>query len=206
MYELVEEASKVLRTPPQLFDFETRTDAEEIASKLKEAMQRFGGIGLSANQVGIDARVFVMKSEDKGVVAFFNPELKRVSQDTDLMKEGCLSFPDVYLMIKRSKVVELDYQDEKGEKHTLVLDGLAARCVQHEIDHLNGILFLQRASRLKLERALKSRPKEQRKRIEYEKRMAIAKYIQSQSNLGSSEPTVGESVQETDTVVQNTQA
>jgi len=206
MYELVEEASKVLRTPPQLFDFETRTDAEEIASKLKEAMQRFGGIGLSANQVGIDARVFVMKSEDKGVVAFFNPELKRVSQDTDLMKEGCLSFPDVYLMIKRSKVVELDYQDEKGEKHTLVLDGLAARCVQHEIDHLNGILFLQRASRLKLERALKSRPKEQRKRIEYEKRMAIAKYIQSQSNLGSSEPAVGESVQETDTVVQNTQA
>jgi len=206
MYELIDEASKVLRTPPQLFDFETRTDAEEIASKLKEAMQRFGGIGLSANQVGIDARVFVMKSEDKGVVAFFNPELKRVSQDTDLMKEGCLSFPDIYLMIKRSKVVELDYQDEKGEKHTLLLNGLAARCVQHEIDHLNGILFLQRASRLKLERALKSRPKEQRKRLEYEKRMAIAKYIQSQSNLGSSEPTVGESVQETDTVVQNTQA
>jgi len=206
MYELIDEASKVLRTPPQLFDFETRTDAEEIASKLKEAMQRFGGIGLSANQVGLDARVFVMKSEDKGVVAFFNPELKRVSQETDLMKEGCLSFPDIYLMIKRSKVVELEYQDETGEKQTLLLNGLAARCVQHEIDHLNGILFLQRASRLKLERALKSRPKEQKKRIEYEKRMAIAKYIKSQANMGSSEPTDGESVQETDTVVQDTQA
>ena len=93
------------------------------------------------------------------------------------MKEGCLSFPDIYLMIKRSKTIELEYQDSDGEKHTLVLDGMAARCVQHECDHLNGIIFLQRASRLKLERALKARPKEQKKRLEYEKRAAIAKFI-----------------------------
>ena len=219
MYELIDEASKVLRTPPQLFDFETRTDAKEVADALTEAVTRFGGIGLSANQVGLDARVFVMKSEDKGIVAFFNPELKRVSQETDLMKEGCLSFPDIYLMIRRSKIIELEYQDVEGEKHTLILDGLAARCVQHEIDHLNGILFLQRASRLKLERALKSRPKEQKKRIEYEKRMAIANHIrrlqesQTQSvDNGQTDPDMGsgvvesESVQESDTVVQKTSA
>ena len=76
MYELVEEASKVLRTPPQPFDFENRTDAKEIEEKLGEAMEKFGGIGLSANQVGLDARVFVMRTQD-GIKAFFNPEIGR---------------------------------------------------------------------------------------------------------------------------------
>ena len=116
-------------------------------------METFGGIGLSANQVGLPYRMFNenCRLEYK---AFFNPELTAVSQETDLMKEGCLSFPDLYLMIKRSKVVELKYQDAEGEEHTLQLDGIGARCVQHEIDHLNGIVFLQRASRLKIERAL----------------------------------------------------
>ena len=180
MYQLVEEASKVLRTPPELFDFEKDGDkAQEIADKMSEAMVKFGGIGLSANQVGLNARMFVMKTEDKGIVPFFNPELTKVSQDTDLMKEGCLSFPDIYLMIKRSKVVELRYQDVEGNEQTIMLEGLAARCVQHEIDHLNGVLFLQRASRLKLERALKARPKEQAKRVAYERRMAIARYLKN---------------------------
>lgn len=178
MYQLVEEASKVLRTPPELFDFEKDGDkAQEIADKMSEAMIKFGGIGLSANQVGLNARMFVMRTEDKGIVPFFNPELTKVSQDTDLMKEGCLSFPDIYLMIKRSTTIELKYQDVKGEEQVIMLDGLAARCVQHEIDHLNGVLFLQRASRLKLERALKARPKEQAKRIAYERRMAIARHL-----------------------------
>ena len=178
MYQLVEEASKVLRTPQELFDFEKDGDKEqEIADKMSEAMVKFGGIGLSANQVGLNARMFVMRTEDKGIVPFFNPELTKVSQDTDLMKEGCLSFPDIYLMIKRSTTIELKYQDVKGEEQVIMLDGLAARCVQHEIDHLNGVLFLQRASRLKLERALKARPKEQAKRIAYERRMAIARHL-----------------------------
>ena len=67
-------------------------------------------------------------------------------------------------MIKRSKTIELEYQDEQGESHTLVLEGMAARCVQHECDHLNGILFIQRASRLKLERDLKARPKREKEK------------------------------------------
>jgi len=188
MYELIEEASKVLRTPPPEFDFENpKEDPKEIEKNMAEAMDKFGGIGLSANQVGLPYKMFVMKTADKGTVGFFNPKLTKASQDTDLMKEGCLSFPDIYLMIKRSKTIEFEYQDSDGEKHTLVLDGLAARCVQHEIDHLNGVIFLQRASRLKLERALKARPKEERKRLEYEKRMAIARFIQQQQELAESE-------------------
>jgi len=180
MYQLIEEASKVLRTPPMEFDFERPThDPKEVETKLAEAMAKFGGLGLSANQVGLDVRCFVMKTADSGTVAFFNPELTRVSQETELMKEGCLSFPDIYLMIKRSKVVEMKYQSADGEEHLLTLEGVGARCVQHEVDHLNGIVFLQRASKMKIDRALKSRPKEKSRRINYEKRQALAKYIQS---------------------------
>ena len=203
MYELIEEASKVLRTPPQKFDFETRTDAEEIEKALSDAMANFGGIGLSANQVGLDARVFVMKSQDQGVVAFFNPEITKLSQETDLMKEGCLSFPDMYLMIKRAKMIELKYQNALGEDKVVTLEGLASRCVQHEVDHLNGIIFLQRASRLKLDRALKSRPKERARRIDYEKRQAFAKYIQSVSADKASEYVESNGLPESDKISSN---
>jgi len=206
MYQLVEEASKVLREPPLEFDFENPThDPKEVEEKLSEAMERFGGLGLSANQVGLDVRVFVMRTQD-GIQAFFNPELTRVSQETDLLKEGCLSFPDIYLMIKRSKVVEMKYFDAEGKEHVTSLDGLGARCVQHEIDHLNGIIFLQRASKLKLERALKSRPKERRKRIEYEKRQALAKYIQNLQSNSDSESSESTGSEESDVLSSDTQA
>ena len=98
MYQLIEEASKVLRTPPLVFDFENRTDAEEIEKSLTEAMEKFGGIGLSANQVGLDARVFVMKSQDQGIVAFFNPEITKVSQETDLTERRMLYRFPIYTL------------------------------------------------------------------------------------------------------------
>jgi len=205
MYELIEEASKVLRTPPTPFDFESREDAKEIETKLSEAMDKFGGIGLSANQVGLDARVFVMRTQD-GNKSFFNPEIIKVSQETDLLKEGCLSFPDIYLMIKRPRVCEMKYQDAEGNEHSTMLDGIGARCAQHEIDHLNGIVFLQRASRLKLERALTARPKERKRRIEYEKRQAIAQYIQQLQSAKDSEHVDGESVKKSDSLSSDAQA
>ena len=206
MYKLVEEASKVLRVPPLEFDFENPPeDPKEIEKNLAEAMEKFGGLGLSANQVGVDARMFVMRTQD-GIQGFFNPELTRVSAETDLLKEGCLSFPDIYLMIKRSKVVEMKYFDSDGEEHLITLDGLGARCVQHEIDHLNGIIFLQRASQLKIERALKARPKERRKRLDYEKRQALAKYIQNVQSTSNSEPSVESGSEESDILSSDTQA
>ena len=198
MYQLVEEASKVLRQPPEIFDFENpREDPKEIEKNMAEAMDKFGGLGLSANQVGLPYRMFVMRTQD-GTQAFFNPELTKISQETDLLKEGCLSFPDIYLMIKRSKVVEMKYHDSDGEEHITTLDGIGSRCVQHEIDHLNGILFLQRASTLKLERALKARPKEKKKRIEYERQQAFARALyeaqQEKENNESSESTGDQAV------------
>ena len=188
------------------FDFENPThDPKEVEKNLSEAMEKFGGLGLSANQVGVDVRMFVMRTQD-GIQGFFNPELTRISQETDLLKEGCLSFPDIYLMIKRSKVVEMKYFDADGKEHITTLEGLGARCVQHEIDHLNGIVFLQRASKLKLERALKSRPKERRKRLEYEKRQALAKYIQNLQSTSDSEPSESTGSEESDTLPPNAQA
>ena len=198
MYQLIEEASKVLRTPPPEFDFENPPEPpEEIAKNMAEAMEKFGGLGLSANQVGLPYRMFVMRTMHEGdteskVVPYFNPELTRVSQETELMKEGCLSFPDIFLMIKRSKTIEFKYQDVEGKEHTAVLEGLGARCVQHEIDHLNGILFLQRASKLKLERAMKARPKQKKRRLEYERRLALAKYFQELRTKDAEESNDGE--------------
>ena len=198
MYQLIEEASQVLRTPPPVFDFENPAEPpEEIAKNMAEAMEKFGGLGLSANQVGLPYRMFVMRTMHEGdteskVVPYFNPELTRVSQETELMKEGCLSFPDIFLMIKRSKTIEFKYQDVEGKEHTAVLEGLGARCVQHEIDHLNGILFLQRASKLKLERAMKARPKQKKKRLEYERRLALAKYFQELRTKDAEESNDGE--------------
>ena len=208
MYQLIEEASQVLRTPPEIFDFENPAEPpEEIAKNMAEAMEKFGGLGLSANQVGLPYRMFVMRTMREGeqestVEPYFNPELTRVSQETELMKEGCLSFPDLYLMIKRSKTVEFKYQDVEGKEHTVMLEGLGARCVQHEIDHLNGILFLQRASRLKLERAQKARVKEKKKRLEYERRVALARYFQELQSKDAEKSDDAGSVSGDDSVAQ----
>ena len=180
MYELVEEAAQVLRNPTEKFDFDNpQTDPKELQDGLVETMEKYGGLGLSANQVGVDLSVFVMRTQDEGIVAFFNPEIVQISQETEMMKEGCLSFPDIYIMLKRPKVVVMDYQTVEGEKRSIKLEGLGARCVQHEIDHLNGVIFLQRASQLKIERALKARPKERAKRLEYEQRRAIAEALRT---------------------------
>ena len=208
MYQLIEEASKVLRTPPPEFDFENPPeDPKEIAKNLGEAMDKFGGLGLSANQVGLPYRIFVMRTMHEGDeepenIAYFNPEITRVSQETESLKEGCLSFPDLFLMIKRSKTIEFKYQDEEGEEHTVMMEGLGARCVQHEVDHLNGILFLQRASRLKIERAMKARKKARKKRIEYEKRVALAKYFQELQSKNDSKPDVDGEMSGDDTISQ----
>jgi len=208
MYKLIEEASKVLRTPPPEFDFENPPeDPKEIAKNLSEAMDKFGGLGLSANQVGLPYRLFIMKTMHEGDkepenVAYFNPELTRVSQETELLKEGCLSFPDIFLMIKRSKTIEFKYQDVDGKEQTAVLEGVGARCVQHEIDHLNGILFLQRASKLKIERALKSRSKVRKKRLEYEKRIELARYFQQLQAKNDSKSDVDGEMSGTDKVSQ----
>lgn len=127
-----------------------------FAAELIVAMREFRGIGLAANQVGILRRVFAMSGEalnsDHDHV-FFNPVIQD-SKDPCFLEEGCLSLPGVrYVIEGRANQVTLGYQNENGEACTMTLDGLAALCVQHEIDHLDGITMLDKMSPLKANRA-----------------------------------------------------
>jgi len=149
------------------FDFET-LDAKEIENEMIDIMQQEGGIGLSANQVGLDAQVFVMKPfllEDKTPFALFNPSIKEVTVNILDEPEGCLSHPDLYLKVKRPRGVIANYLDNSGKECTIELYDIDARCFLHEYDHLQGIEFTERVSKLKLKMAKKKQLKKQRKNI-----------------------------------------
>lgn len=120
-----------------------------------ETMYEAGGVGLAAPQVGISQRFFVMDVPVEGEpnrIAFFNPEIVRVEGE-QIGDEGCLSFPGIYQTVKRDMRVIVRAQDVQGEAFELDLDGLAARCVLHETDHCDGIVFLDRMTVLKREMA-----------------------------------------------------
>jgi len=108
---------------------------------MKETMIKNQGIGLAAPQVGRLIRLIVVQIE-KGAVAFINPEIVKRSKETEIMEEGCLSFPGFSLKIKRAKEIKVEALNEKGEKIRFKIKGLSARVFQHEIDHLDGILFI----------------------------------------------------------------
>lgn len=148
------------------FDF-NKLDAISISNEMIELMDTAGGIGLSANQVGLDAQIFVMKPhllENKEPFALINPELESVTVNYEEMPEGCLSHPDLYLKVKRPRGVIAKYLDTDAKECKIELYDIDARCFLHEFDHLQGIEFTDRVSRLKLDMAKKKQRKLQRKR------------------------------------------
>ncbi len=153
--ELLKFTDPQLRKIPTAFDFETQ-NAQELADTLWEECRRLKGLGLSANQVGIDARVFVMGTDDNNRKNVFNPQVVSVSKETELAKEGCLSYPGLWLTVKRPKEVTLSYQTVTGEHVVETFTGLPARIAQHEFDHMEGLNFSDHVSQLKLDMALKS--------------------------------------------------
>lgn len=152
--ELIPFADPRLKTPPKEFDFD-KEDATELKKKLFEAMYRFGGVGLSANQVGLDKKVFVIGGTGVETKAVFNPVLMNVSDEVISMKEGCLSYPGLWLMIKRPVGCIFKYWDEEGNETVEEFKGIPARVMLHEYDHMLGQNFTMRASELKIQRALK---------------------------------------------------
>jgi peptide deformylase len=136
------------------YDFK---DRKELVKIMFETMYKYGGLGLSANQVGLPFNMFVMGGHpeiEKGMkVACFNPKITHKSEEEVLMKEGCLTFPFVFLNLKRPKIVEVTFEDEHGLPQKGKLEGYFSRIFQHEYDHMLGRLFTERASRLKLELA-----------------------------------------------------
>jgi len=140
------------------WEFGIDGDAELLEQQMCEFMIANYGIGLAANQIGIAKRVFVIGSKNidgfPEPFAVFNPKILRISEEHELMKEGCLSYPDLWLSIRRPSVIEVEYQDSKGNIHEAAMSGLIARCFQHELDHLNGICFVDIVSPMKLKLAM----------------------------------------------------
>jgi peptide deformylase len=160
--ELIKFTDPSLRKVPETFDFETG-NAKELADTLWEESRRLRGLGLSANQVGIDSKVFVMGVDEKNRKNVFNPKVISVSKETELAREGCLSYPGLWLSVKRPKQVTLSYQTVDGTHVVETFVGLQARIAQHEFDHMEGLNFSDHVSQLKLDMALKSLNKRARK-------------------------------------------
>jgi peptide deformylase len=166
--QLIKSPDPFLEKQVNPFDFDV-LDAEKISNEMIEIMLREGGIGLSANQVGIDAQIFVMKPillEDKSPLTIINPVIDKITQDTETMPEGCLSHPGLFLTVKRPKGLIAKYFDINAKECIIELTDIDARCFLHEYDHLQGIEFTNRVSRLKLDMAKKKAVKKQ-KRIHY---------------------------------------
>ncbi len=139
-----------------LNDEEFNAGLENVVSDMFDTMYEAGGVGLAAPQVGISKRFFIMDvADDEGNskrLSFFNPEIVRVEGE-QVGDEGCLSFPGLYQVVKREMRVIVRAQDVKGEQFEMDLKDLAARCVLHEADHCDGIVFLDRMTVLKREMA-----------------------------------------------------
>ena len=132
----------------------TRT---KVAEDLFVAMKQFGGIGLSANQVGLPYRMFVMGGhedmEEGKARACWNPEIIEFSEDTIQLSEGCLTYPLLFLKVTRPKTIKVKYTDNDGKEWTEDLEGMPSRVFQHEFDHMNGTDFTKLVSKFKLDRA-----------------------------------------------------
>lgn len=157
-YTLIKETAPILRVPCVEFDFsDPPCDPIELANDLNETMIANDGLGLSANQVGLEYRVFVVRTEENKPLALFNPEIVSVSDKLISLKEGCLSFPLLYLNVKRPEWVRVRYKDQYSEIHTKRYMGVTCRVVLHEYDHMEGKVFTHVASKFESQRALRKR-------------------------------------------------
>lgn len=152
MYKLVLFPDPILREQMPDFNFENPIiDPVVLEKDLLETMYANNGIGLAANQVGIRTRMFVMGHKDSPELgqAFFNPT---VIENTDTivdMEEGCLSFPNMFVKIKRPSKIKARWHNSKGEQQEGIFEGYDCKCFLHELDHLEGIVFKDRVSTLK---------------------------------------------------------
>ena len=122
---------------------------DKIANLMHDTMKQANGLGLAANQVSVGIRMFTMW----GNKTFINPIIVERSNETQLLEEGCLSFPNLFLRIPRSQSITVEYHNEKLEKSVDRFEDLWAQCIQHEIEHLDGVLFIDHVSKFKLKRA-----------------------------------------------------
>ena len=157
--------NKVLRQTSKPVDKVTKQD-QILMDDMLDTMYHANGIGLAAIQIGIPKRIIVMdiakKDEKKNPMYFVNPIIKNKNNDLSTYEEGCLSVPDQFAEIDRPATCEVEYLDYNGEKKILKATGLLATCIQHEMDHLEGILFIDHLSKLKKSMIIKKLSKQKK--------------------------------------------
>ncbi len=145
--------NKILRTQAEPVDKIT-PEIRELIRKMKKIMKASNGVGLAAPQIGIQKQIFVAEllyeGEENGIFyAVINPKITNISKEKEKLEEGCLSLPKLYGEVERPKKIQVEYLDEMGKKKRLKASGLLARIFQHEIDHLNGGLFVDKVKEIK---------------------------------------------------------
>jgi len=164
--DLLPEDHPMLKTEAERFDFENPPmDATELFQNLKDTMIANHGVGLAAPQVGIPYQAFVLgdPSNPDSVFSVFNPKIVHSAGDV-LMEEGCLTFPGLFIKIKRASGIRARFSGHDGYVETMDFNGYTARIFLHEYDHLQGVRFVDIASKLRIERAKKQKSKLDRKR------------------------------------------
>lgn len=140
---------------------------KELSQDMIETMRKANGIGLAAPQVGLSIRMFVTEVEEDGPRVFINPQIIKTSVEENIYEEGCLSVPGIWAEVKRPAAVTVQAYNEKGVPFTLEACGMLARCIQHEYDHLNGTLFINKVDEKKKEKIfslLEKKAKKQQKK------------------------------------------
>jgi len=126
---------------------------KKLVNDLFETMYSSNGIGLAAVQVGVLKRILVIdvstKEEEKNPLCFINPVIRKISNETSVYEEGCLSIPDTFIEIERPKICEVEFVDLDGKLKNVKCDGLLSTCLQHEINHLDGKLIIDNLTKLK---------------------------------------------------------
>lgn len=140
---------KLLRKKVADFNFQKHSKSEiaELIKKMCLAMEKANGIGLSANQIGVDLNCFVAQIENK-FYAIFNPKISKTSKEMSEIEEGCLSVPETFGRVVRPSKVILEGWDKNGKKLKIKAWGMLARIFQHEVDHLNGTIFIDKTTEL----------------------------------------------------------
>jgi peptide deformylase len=153
--ELVSDKDSILKTPCQEVDFlNPPFDLIEFSKDLVKFMYDNNGIGIAANQVGVPYRIFAMRGQPENFVCI-NPRIVHFSEQQILLEEGCLTFPNLYVKIKRPQQIRVRFNTPNGDVMTKQFVGMTARIFQHELDHLNGELFFRRANPYHRQQAFK---------------------------------------------------
>lgn len=158
--KLIDQHDPMLHSPAEEFNISEALELDENACKhIIEAIAEFmiekKGIGLAAPQVGIPYRIltFGNPADRDSIVGMFNPKIVDYSEESSIITEGCLSYPEIFAKIRRPDKIRVRFADMHGETGTHIYEGITAHCIQHEIDHLDGIVFKERTTKYHWEQA-----------------------------------------------------